>query len=77
MCSGPEAGMTSINRSPRWSMCERGNRALVERPAAVIITLHLLIAGALCVLQQRSELLLIPRGSDSCLQLLHKEMKED
>lgn len=23
MCSGPGAGMASINRSPRWSMCER------------------------------------------------------
>lgn len=28
MSSGPEAGMASINRSPRWSMCEGESGAL-------------------------------------------------
>lgn len=46
-------------------MCERGSGALVERPAAAITTLDLLISGAPSVSQQQSELLLMPRGSDS------------
>lgn len=54
MSSGPEAGMASINRSPRWSMCG----TLVERPVAAITDLDLLISGAACPLQLVSELVL-------------------
>lgn len=35
-------------------MCERGTGALVERPAAAIATLDLLISGALFVSRQKS-----------------------
>lgn len=58
MSSGPEAGMASINRSPRWSMCEGESGALVERPVAAITDLDLLISGAACPLQLVSELVL-------------------
>lgn len=61
MCSGPEAGMASINRSPRWSMCERGNGALVERPVTAITDL----SGAPCVSQPMSEFVMMRGGSDS------------
>lgn len=47
MSSEPEAGMGSINRSPRWSMCSGGGWG-GRRPAAAITDLDQLIPTAAC-----------------------------
>lgn len=41
-------------------MCETGNAAPVERPAAAVTNLDLLISGAPSVSEQKPELLLMP-----------------
>lgn len=55
---GQKLRMASINRSPRWSFCESGAVALLQRPAApaTVTASHIRISVTTC--QQKSQILL-------------------
>lgn len=66
MCSGPEAGMASINRSPRWSMCEREWMECWLRGLLLQSKAWIFLFQELSLSFRKPELLLMRRGSRSC-----------